>query len=66
LNLARKNVEERWPKTTQSTENNNTQRKLLKMTMEIHNQHENQQHLQVMQAMTLICIAKHQQEEKME
>lgn len=34
------------------------------MTMEIHNQHEKQQHLQVMQAMTLICIAKHQQEEK--
>jgi hypothetical protein len=39
---------------------------MLKMTMEIHNQHENKQHLQVMQAMTLICIAKHQQEEKME
>jgi hypothetical protein len=34
--------------------------------MKIHNQHEKQQHLQVMQAMTLICIAKHQQDEKME
>jgi hypothetical protein len=48
LNPASKNVEERWPKTTQSIENNNTQRKMLKMTMEIQYQHEKQQHLQVM------------------
>jgi hypothetical protein len=48
LNLARKNVEERWPKTIQTIENNNTQRKMLEMTMEIYNQHEKQQNLQVM------------------